>query len=62
MEENIRLISRIESTGPKIEINRFPEVKTNPMRLKILSSSGWKTAGRTNYGVMDSFRNEDELY
>lgn len=61
MEENIRLISRIESTGPKVETNRFPEVKPNPMRLKILSCSGWKR-DRSRPGVMDSFRNEDELY
>lgn len=55
----MKLIYRIETTGPKIQTKKFPEVKPNPRRLKALSThSGSKSSSKMKFQVKDVYRNE----
>ena len=57
-EENMKLIYRIETTGPKVETKKFPSVSPNPKRIKSLSQRSHNTT-RSNpkFKIMDTFRN-----
>ena len=55
----MKLIYRIETTGPKIETKKFPEVKPNPRRLKALSVSASKSSSKVKFHVKDVYRNEE---
>jgi hypothetical protein len=52
------LIYRLETTGPKIQTKKFPEIKPNPKRLKILSQGNSKSLSKTKFKIKDVFRNE----
>lgn len=54
----MKLIYRIETTGPKIETRKFPPVKLNPKRLKSLSVKSQQSS-KSRFKVKDVFRNED---
>jgi hypothetical protein len=60
-EQNIKLIYRIETTAPKIETKKFPLIRFNPIRAKTLSIHS-KNSSKTKFKILDSFRNEDELF
>lgn len=55
----MKLIYRIETTGPKIQTKKFPEVKPNPKRLKSLTLNASKSSSKTKFQIKDAFRNED---
>jgi hypothetical protein len=58
----MKLIYRIETTGPRIKTKQFPEVKPNPKRLKSLSVNASKSSSNTKFRIKDAFRNEEELF
>lgn len=53
----MKLIYRIESTGPKIETKKFPVVRPNPKRLKSLSNCS-QSSSKQKFRIKDVFRNE----
>ena len=57
----MKIIYRIETTGPKVETKKFPEVKMNPKRLKSLGNHSSKST-KNRFRVKDVFRNEEELF
>jgi hypothetical protein len=58
----MKLIYRIETTGPKIQTKKFPEVRPNPRRLKTLSVSASKASSKTKFKIKDVYRDEEELF
>ena len=54
----MKLIYRIETTGPKLQLKKFPEVKPNPRRLKSLSNCSQSTS-KQKFRIKDVFRNEE---
>ena len=55
----MKLIYRIETTGPKIETKKFPSVSPNPKRIKSLSNRSHNTThSNPKFKIKDVFRNE----
>lgn len=59
----MKLIHRLESTGPRIETKKFPQIKHNPRRLKSLTISHSRSSSSRRKGkTIDAFRNGEELF
>jgi hypothetical protein len=59
----MKLIYRIETTGPKVQTKKFPQVLPNPRRLKTLSiRNASKSSTKSRIQVKDVYRNPDELF
>ena len=58
----MKLIYRIETTGPKVQTRKFPQVKMNPKRYKTVSAKSYDSYSAAKFKVKDVFRNEEELF
>jgi hypothetical protein len=58
----MKIIHRLESTGPRIETKKFPQIKPNPRRLKSLTITRSRSSSNPKGKTIDAFRNGEELF
>ena len=59
----MKLIYRIETTGPKVETKKFPPVLKNTRRLKTLETRRQRSISPPDRPVVkDMYRHEDEIF
>jgi hypothetical protein len=58
----MKIIYRIETTGPKVETKKFPSISPNPKRMRSLTQRSHSTSSKPKLQIKDVFRNEEELF